>query len=61
LNLQENFLEDIKNSKKEVEVILTKGVRIKGIIEGHDKFSIMVNSNGKQQTLYKHTISTIIR
>ncbi|MBD1382352.1 RNA chaperone Hfq [Metabacillus arenae] len=61
MNLQENFLEEIKISKKEVEVILIKGVHIKGIIEGYDNFSILVNSNGKQQTLYKHSISTIIR
>ncbi|QGQ45685.1 RNA chaperone Hfq [Metabacillus sediminilitoris] len=40
---------------------ILKGVRILGTIEGHDKYSIMVKSNGKQQTLYKHSIFTIVR
>lgn len=61
MNLQGDFLEEIKNSKKEVKVILTKGIPLQGTIEGHDKYSIIIKVNGKQQTLYKHAISTIVR
>jgi host factor-I protein len=54
-------LEEIKNSKKVVKIILTKGIPLQGTIEGHDKYSIIIKVNGKQQTLYKHAISTIVR
>jgi host factor-I protein len=60
MDLQKNILEELKNSKKEIEIILIKGFHIKGTIEGYDKYSIVVNVNGKQQTIYKHVISTII-
>ncbi|WP_376766740.1 RNA chaperone Hfq [Peribacillus huizhouensis] len=29
-----------------------EGFRIKGTIEGYDKYSIVVNSNRKQSTIY---------
>ncbi|MGM0878159.1 MAG: RNA chaperone Hfq [Bacillota bacterium] len=54
------MLEELKNSEKEVEIILIKGFHIKGTIDGYDKYLIVVNVNGKQQTIYKHAISTII-
>ena len=61
MDLQNPFLEEIKNSKKEVKIILIKGIPLQGIIEGYDKYSIIIKVNGKQQTLYKHAISTIVR
>lgn len=61
MNLQGDFLEEITNSKKEVKIILTKGIPIQGIIEGYDRYKIVIKVNGKQQTLYKHAISTIVR
>ena len=50
MNLQGDCLEEIKNSKKEVQkIILTKGISIQGTFEGHNKYSIIIKVNGKQQ------------
>ncbi|OTX77469.1 RNA chaperone Hfq [Bacillus thuringiensis] len=46
-------------AKKNVTLILLKGFHIKGIIQGYDVYSILIEVNGKQQLVYKHAISTI--
>ena len=36
------------------------GYQIRGQIAGFDAFVVVVHSEGKQQIIYKHAISTII-
>jgi host factor-I protein len=60
MDLQKKILDEIKTNKKEIEIVLLKGVRIKGTIEWYDNYSIMINSDGKQQVIYKSAVSTII-
>ena len=36
------------------------GYQIRGQITGFDAFVVVVHSEGKQQIIYKHAISTII-
>lgn len=38
---------------------LTNGVPLKGIIRGFDSFVVLLESDGKQQMIYKHAISTV--
>ena len=61
MDLQNKFLEEIKKSNKIVKIFLVKGVPLLGTIEGYDKFSIIIKVNGKQQNIYKHAISTIVK
>ncbi|HHZ5404458.1 RNA chaperone Hfq [Bacillus anthracis] len=59
LFLQEHLLQEAFQKRKDITLILVKGLHIKGIIRGYDTFSILMELEGKQQLIYKHTISTI--
>jgi host factor-I protein len=58
LNLQDNFLNQLRKNNTPVVVYLTNGVRLKGIIKGFDNFVILLKEN-TQSLIYKHAISTI--
>jgi host factor-I protein len=36
------------------------GFQIKGNVKGFDSYTIVIDSDGKQQMIYKHAISTIV-
>lgn len=59
LNLQDLFLNTLRKEKTEVTVYLTNGYQIKGFVRGYDSFVVMLESEGKQQMIYKHAISTV--
>jgi host factor-I protein len=39
-------------------VYLTNGFQIRGVIKAFDNFTIIIDSEGRQQMVYKHAIST---
>ena len=41
-------------------VFLVNGFQMRGVITGFDSFVVILESDGKQQMLYKHAISTIV-
>ena len=59
-NLQELFLLRARSTRANVTVFLMNGYQIRGQITGFDAFVVAVHSEGKQQIIYKHAISTII-
>lgn len=59
INLQDVFLNTIRKEHVEVTVFLTNGYQIKGVIKGYDNFVIMIETDGNQQVVYKHAVSTI--
>jgi len=59
LNLQEIFLNQVRKSKSSVTVFLVNGFQIRGLVTGFDSFTLVLDSEGKQQLIYKHAISTI--
>ncbi len=59
VNLQDVFLNTIRKEHVEVTVFLTNGYQIKGVIRGYDNYVIMIESDGKQQVVFKHAVSTI--
>ncbi|MCF0135705.1 MAG: RNA chaperone Hfq [Lachnospiraceae bacterium] len=59
INLQDVFLNTLRKEHVEVTVFLTNGYQIKGVIRGYDNFVIMMESDGNQQVIYKHAVSTI--
>lgn len=58
-NLQGQFLDKLQQEKKPVTVIVLTGFQMRGVITGHDQYSIQMDVDGKRQLVYKHAISTI--
>ncbi|PEK70441.1 RNA chaperone Hfq [Bacillus pseudomycoides] len=59
VSLQEQVLQEAVQKNKDITLILVRGFHIKGIVKGYDSYSILMECEGKQQLVYKHTISTI--
>lgn len=58
-NLQDIFLLRAKREKVPVTMFLMNGFQMRGVIDGFDTFVVVLDSDGKQQIIYKHAISTI--
>ena len=59
VNLQEIFLNQVRRNKTAVTVFLVNGFQIRGTVTGFDNFTVVLDSEGRQQMIYKHAISTI--
>ncbi len=59
VNLQDVFLNTIRKERVDVTVFLTNGYQIKGVIRGYDNYVLLIESEGKQQVVFKHAVSTI--
>ena len=59
-NYQDQFLTAARREKCTVTVFLMNGFQLKGIIRGFDSFVVMVESDSRQQMIFKHAISTIV-
>lgn len=57
---QDIFLNQARKSRTGVTVFLMNGFQMRGIITGFDPFVILLQSEGKQQMIYKHAVSTIV-
>ncbi|MDS1030763.1 RNA chaperone Hfq [Bacillota bacterium LX-D] len=60
INLQDAFLNQVRKESILVTIYLVNGFQLKGIVKGFDNFIVILESDGKQQMIYKHTISTIL-
>jgi len=59
INLQDVFLNQVRKERIPVTVYLTNGFQLKGLVKGFDNFTVVLDSEGRQQLIYKHAISTI--
>lgn len=59
-NLQDLFLNQARRERMLVTLFLMNGFQLRGIIRGFDAFVVIVDSDGKQQMIYKHAISTVV-
>ena len=59
-NLQDLFLNDVRKERQLVTVFLMNGFQMKGVITGFDSFVVCLVSEGRQQMIYKHAISTVV-
>ena len=57
-NLQDIFLLRAKRDKVPVTMFLMNGFQMRGIITGFDAFVVVLDSDGRQQIIYKHAIFT---
>ncbi|BDF73027.1 RNA-binding protein Hfq [Oscillospiraceae bacterium] len=60
VNLQDLFLLRARSTRANVTVFLVNGYQLRGHIAGFDPFVVVLMTEGKQQVIYKHAISTII-
>lgn len=60
LNLQDLFLNRARRDKLAVTMFLMNGFQLRGLVTGFDSFVVVLDSEGKQQMIYKHAISTIV-
>jgi host factor-I protein len=60
INLQDVFLNQVRKEKIPVTVYLTNGFQFKGIVKGFDTYSLILDSEGKQELVFKHAVSTIM-
>ena len=58
-NLQDMFLLRARRERVPVTVFLMNGFQMRGTITGFDAFVVILDSEGRQQVIYKHAISTI--
>lgn len=58
-NLQDLFLLRAKRDRVPVTMFLMNGFQMRGTITGFDAFVVVLDSEGRQQVVYKHAISTI--
>ncbi len=58
-NIQDQFLNQVRKARIEVEVILLSGETLRGLVRSFDSFCIIVE-NGEEITLiYKHALIMI--
>ena len=59
MSLQDAMLQEMLAEKIPATVYLMNGFQMRGIITGYDSCVLVLVTDGKQQMLYKHSISTI--
>ncbi|WP_188205880.1 RNA chaperone Hfq [Alkalibacillus aidingensis] len=57
-NVQDAYLNKLRKEKVQLTVFLTNGFQLRGIIKSFDNFTILIETDGKQQLIFKHAIST---
>ena len=58
-NLQEAILKEVCRDSIPVTLFLMNGFQLRGTITGYDNFVVVLVTDGKQQMIYKHAISTL--
>lgn len=59
-SLQDLYLSRALRSQEPVTMFLMNGFQMRGRITGFDPFVVVLDSDGKQQVIYKHAISTVV-
>ncbi|OEG00174.1 RNA chaperone Hfq [Vulcanibacillus modesticaldus] len=60
INIQDTFLNIARKENVPVTIFLTNGFQLRGVIRGFDNYIVILESEGKQQMVYKHAISTFV-
>ena len=59
MNLQDAIIKEIVTERVPVTLYLNNAFQMRGTITGFDSFVIVLVTDGRQQMIYKHSISTI--
>lgn len=57
---QDHMLQELAIDKTLVSVYLVNGIRLQGVIEDQDRYTLLLNHLGVSQLVYKHAITTIL-
>ena len=60
MNLQDTILKEVRREKIPVTLFLMNGFQLRGTVSGYDNFVVVLITDGKQQMLYTHAISTLV-
>ena len=60
INLQEAILQEVCRDKVPITLFLMNGFQLRGTVAGFDSFVVVLVTDGKQQMIYKHAISTLV-
>lgn len=55
-NLQDTYLNKLRKEKVFLTVILMNGFQLRGVIKSFDNFTVLIETDGKQQLIFKHAI-----
>ena len=58
-NLQDSILKEVLREHVPLTLFLMNGFQLRGVITGFDSFVVVLVSEGRQQMIYKHAISTL--
>ena len=59
MNLQDAILREVRADRVPVTLFLMNGFQLRGTVTGFDSFVVVLVTEGKQQMIYKHAISTL--
>lgn len=57
--LQDAILTEVYRDKIPVTLFLMNGFQLRGTVAGFDALTVVLVTDGKQQMIYKHAISTL--
>ena len=60
IDLQGAILKEVRREKIPVTLFLMNGFQLRGTVTGYDSFVVVLVSDGRQQMIYKHAISTLV-
>ena len=61
INIQDQFLNQIRKDRHRVTVELTSGRKLEGVVIGFDNFSLVLRGDKESDELiYKHAIATVL-
>jgi host factor-I protein len=61
MNLQDNFLNQVRKDNIQVTIYLVSGVQLKGFVRGFDSFTVILETPGKpSQLVYKHAMASVV-
>lgn len=58
VNIQDQYLNQLRKDKMQVTVFLLNGFQLRGTVKSFDNFTVLFDTDGKQQLIFKHAIST---
>ena len=59
INIQDQLLYQARKERCPVKIFLLKGLQLNGKIAAYDMYSVLLESQGRLQLIFKHAISTI--
>lgn len=58
VNIQDQYLNQLRKNHIFVTVFLTNGFQLRGNVKAFDNFTVLFETDGKEQLIFKHAIST---